>query len=89
MGQVKSKELENFVRAAIEGIEKGLKNGYGLIGDIEFEVAVVKVKEAGARVKLFVVDASGKYEKEKVSIIKFKVCQDFPLTGGVKLWGEE
>lgn len=86
---MESKELENFVRAAIEGIEKGLKEGYVIAGDIEFEVAVVKIKGAGARVKLFVVDASGKYDKEEVSKIKFKVGQEFPFTGGVKLWGEE
>lgn len=90
MVKIESQELTDLVRSTIEGIEKGLQNGYSLQGDIEFEVAIVKMKSADGGVKLVVVNASGKYNKEEVSKIKFKVSQDFPPNlGGVNLWNEQ
>jgi len=86
--KIDSDELKDFVRSTIESIEKGLKKGYGLVGDIEFEVAVVNVEKAEGGIKLFVVNASGKYGKEAVSKIKFKISQDFPEVEGVNLWQE-
>ena len=73
MVKIDSKDLESFVRSTIESIEKGLKEGYELMGDIEFEVAVINVKKAEGGIKLFVVDASAEYGKEWLSKIKFKV----------------
>ena len=43
----------------------------GLIGPIEFELAVVTKKTAGGKLKLFLVEAGADYEKEKLSKIKF------------------
>ena len=77
MVDIESKELKDFVKATIESIEEGLKEGYELKGDIEFELAVVTKKGAGAGLKIFVVDASGKYEVEHVSKFKFKIGETF------------
>ena len=68
-----SEELEKFVRSTIESIKKGTPDGFTFHGPVEFEIAVVKIKEAKGGFKLFVVDASGKYDKEAVSRIKFKI----------------
>jgi len=87
--KIESEELKDLVKSTIEGIEKGLKKGYSLQGDIEFEVAVVNVKKAEGGVKLLVVSATGKYDKENISKIRFKVSQDFPSDlGGANLWSE-
>lgn len=69
-------ELEKFVRSTIESIKKGTPDGFKLDGAIEFEIAVVTVKEAKGGFKLFVVNASGKYDKEAISKIKFKITRD-------------
>lgn len=87
MVAVESKELEDFVRSTIESIEKGLKEGYG-VGDIEFELAVVKIKKGKGGIRVFVVDASGEYGKENISKIKFRVNPPFPETGAINLWQE-
>jgi hypothetical protein len=87
---VDTKQLEDFVRATIEGIERGVKKGYEIAGDIEFEVAVVKIKEVGGGLKLHVIDASGKYDEKGVSRVKFKVQRSWPEgLKGVSPWGEE
>lgn len=89
MVKIESEELKDLVRSTIEGIEKGLKEGYSLIGDIEFEVAVVVVKKAEGGLKLLVVGASGEYTKENISKIKFKVSEDFSSDlEGIDLWPE-
>ena len=89
MVRIESKELKDLVRSTIEGIEKGLKKGYSLQGDIEFEVAVVIGKKAEGGLKLLVVGASAEYDKENISKIKFKVSQDFPSDlEGIDLWPE-
>ena len=73
MNMEQSEDLEKFVRSTIESIKKGTPDGFVLHGPVEFEVAVVKSKEAKGGFKLFVVDASGKYDKEAVSRVKFKI----------------
>jgi hypothetical protein len=68
-----NKELSELVRATIEGVEKGLKEGYTLTGDIEFEVAVVNMENVEGGIKLYVVKLGGKHGEENVTKIKFKV----------------
>jgi hypothetical protein len=54
-----------------------MKNkGHHLSGCIEFEVAVVRLENKQGGIKLFVVDASGKYASENITKIKFKVEKD-------------
>jgi hypothetical protein len=77
--KIDSEELRNFVSSTIDSIEEGLKGkSYRLSGSIEFEVAVVNVKKAEGGLKLFVVDSSGKYDKENVSKIRFKIEKERP-----------
>ena len=68
-----SKELEDFVRSACVGIQKGITEGLEINFPIEFEVAVVIQKEVDGVLKLLVVNASGNYAKQEVSRIKFKI----------------
>jgi hypothetical protein len=77
LAKIEGEELRSYVNSTIESIEEGLKGKkYRLSGCIEFEIAVVNVKKGEGGLRLFVVDASGKYEKENVSKIRFKVQKD-------------
>jgi hypothetical protein len=75
---IDSEELKEFVSSTISSIEKGL-TGHGgkyyLRGSIKFEIAIVNVKKDGAGLKLYVVDASRKINKENVSKITFEVAK--------------
>lgn len=74
MSEVDSGELRKFASSTISNIESGLKEqGYQVAGAIEFELAVAKSKEKGAGLRIYVVDASAKHNKEVVSRIKFQV----------------
>jgi hypothetical protein len=69
-----SKDLKEIVGTTIDSIREGMKGrNCGVIGAIEFEIAVLKSKEASGGFKFFVADASGNYSKESVSRIKFSV----------------
>jgi hypothetical protein len=68
-----SKELEDFVRSACVGIQKGVTEGLEIKFPIEFEVAVVIHKETDGMFRLLVVNDSGKYAKHEISRIKFKI----------------
>jgi len=77
LANIESEELKDFVSSTIDSIEKGLEGKkYRLSGSIEFEVAVVNVKKKEGGVKLYVVGASGKYGKEELTKIKFKIEKD-------------
>jgi len=76
---IDSKELEEYVRATIEGIKKGIPKGFYLSESIKFELAVVNVKKGEGGLKILVVDASGKYEKETMSKISFEIRMRFDL----------
>ena len=75
--EIDSVELSNYVKSTIEGIENGLKEGYKLKGEIEFELAVVNTKEGEGGLKIKVVNLGGSLSKENVSKIKFKVGQHY------------
>jgi hypothetical protein len=77
-----SKELEDFVRSACIGIQKGITEGLELKFPIEFEVAVVIQKGVGEVLKLLVVNASGNYAKQKISRIKFKIGKPLEASSG-------
>jgi hypothetical protein len=69
----KSEELQEFIHSTIESVKKGTPEPYYLHSDIDFEIAVISVKEAKGGFKLLVVDASGKYDKEATTRIKFSI----------------
>jgi len=70
-----SKDLKEIVATTIDSIKEGLKGRKsGVVGVIEFEIAVIKSKEAGGGFRFFIADAGGNYSKESVSKIKFSVA---------------
>ena len=75
-------ELEDFVRSACFGIQKGVTEGLELKFPVEFEVAVVIQKGADKELKVLVVDASGNYAKQKISRIKFKIGRPLEASSG-------
>ena len=69
-----SEDLKEIVSTTIESIKEGMKGkGTGVVGPIEFELAVIKSKGGKGELRFFLADASGNYSKESVSRIKFKV----------------
>lgn len=69
-----SEDLKEIVGTTIDSIREGLKGrNCGVVGMIEFEIAVIKSNEAKGGFKFFIADASGNYSKESISKIKFNV----------------
>ena len=69
-----SEDLKEIVSTTIESIREGMKGKEcGVVGTIDFEIAVIKSKEAKGGLKFLVADASGNYSSESVSKIKFKI----------------
>ncbi len=69
-----SEDLKDIVATTTDSVTEALKGrDVGLVEFMEFEVAVVKSKEAKAEFKFFVADAAGNYSKESVSRVRFKV----------------
>lgn len=75
--KIDSAELGEYVKSNIEGIEKGLKEGYQLKGEIEFELAVINTKEGEGGLKIKIVNVGGSLSNENVSKIKFKVGRHY------------
>lgn len=70
---IDSQELQDLVRSTIENVEKGLKQGWTVSGEVEFEVAVVQMSKTEGGVRLHVVSIGGDRKKEDVTKIKFKI----------------
>jgi hypothetical protein len=69
-----SEDLKEIVSTTIESIKEGMKEKEcGVVGTIDFEIAVIKSKEAKGGFRFLVADASGNYSNESVSKIKFKI----------------
>ena len=68
-------ELSSFLKNLQSEIDKGMTDNFYLKGDIDIELAVVKTKDVGGKLRILVVEAGGKYEKETVSKIKFQIRQ--------------
>lgn len=69
-----SEDLKGIVSSTIESIREGMKGKEcGVVGPIEFELAVVKEKEAKGGFRFFIAEARGNYSSESVSKIKFHV----------------
>ena len=80
------KDIENFVRSVLNGIDKALdEKRYIRGGVVDFNLAVVKTKTGSSGFKIFVAEAEGKYSSEKMSTVKFTVKERSgkPMIGGV------
>ena len=68
------KEFKELLNSTIASIAEVTENkDVGIIGLIEFELAVVTKKIAGGKLKLVLVEAGADYQKEKLSKIKFSI----------------
>lgn len=83
-----SKELEDFVRSACAGIQKGAPEGLEIKFPIEFEVVVVFKKETDGMFRLLVVNDSGKYAEQEMSRIKFKIGKQEASGGRIRFFRE-
>lgn len=84
-----SRDLKEIVGTTIDSIREGMNGrNCGVIGAIEFEIAVIKSKEAEGGFKFFIADASGNYSKESISKIKFHVIGTQTRHSGM-LWLEK
>jgi len=83
--EIENKELSEYIKAFLEGIEKGLIEGYFISPShpIEFELAVMNKQEAGGRLRILVADAKGKISGEHISKVKFKITKSSPMAFGV------
>lgn len=69
--EINTEELTEYVKNVCEGISKSETDDMKLKTWIDFELSVVTEKKAEGKVKIFVADVGGKYEKESISKIKF------------------
>ena len=60
-------DVEKFIKNIIEHAEKAMEDKYEFSGELKFEISIVKTKGAKGEGKFVVVEAGGKYEKEKIS----------------------
>ena len=75
-----SEDLKEIVSSTLSSISEGLKDkNCQLLGEIEFELAIIKKGDMKGGLKFIIADASGKYSKESVSRIKFKVVGNTKL----------
>lgn len=77
-----SEDLKELVSTTIESIREGMKGkDCGVEGPIDFEIAVIKSKEAKGGFRFLIADASGNYSSESVSKIRFKVMSNVDSRG--------
>ena len=79
-----NEDLKEIVSQTIDSVKEGMKGReVGVTGAIEFEIAVIKSKEAKGGLRFFIADASGNYSKESVSKIKFSIVG---FGTGLRVW---
>ena len=65
--------IEAVIASAQDQILNGLHEDFTLDGSVEIEVSVSKAVQVDGKVKLFVFQAGGEYDKENIAKIKFKI----------------
>ena len=68
--------LEDYVKTITTSINNGVPDGFHLKGYIEVELVVVSSKAVGGKLSILIAEAGGKYQKEELSKIKFKIEKD-------------
>ncbi len=66
-------QIEDVISSVQDQILNGLHDDFILNGSVEMEVSVSKAVKAEGKVKLFVFQAGGEYDKESIAKIKFKI----------------
>ena len=68
--------LNEFVSSLTTQIGKGIPDDFHLKGDIEVELVIVSTKKLGGGFNILIAEAGGKYQKEELSKIKFKIAKN-------------
>ena len=78
--EIENKEISEYVKAILDGIDKGISKDYHISPKtpIEFELAVINKNEASGGLRILVANAKGKVSGEHVSKVKFKVSRRPP-----------
>jgi hypothetical protein len=67
--------LDEFVKTLTTQITEGIPDDYHLNGDIEVELSIITSKKMGGKLNIMIAEAGGKYQKEELSKIKFKISK--------------
>ncbi len=75
---INAKELETYLRSALEAINKGVEGaGKFRINDpIEFDLAVTNIEASGGGLKIYIANAKAEFKSEQISRIRIKVHPD-------------
>ena len=65
--------LDVFVKNLVTQINDGIPDTHYLKGEIEVELSIVSTKEMGGKLNIMIAEAGGKYQREELSKIKFKI----------------
>lgn len=68
-----AQELEAYVRSTLDAIKGALKEDEQLRSDVEFNVTVKNVQGGEGGLKLHVVTAGGKKNREELTTLRFSV----------------
>lgn len=66
-------DIANYLKLIKKSINDGLESDYEVNGDIDIELAVINKKTASGGIRIFLANVNGKYSKEHLSKIKFKI----------------
>lgn len=81
--KMESKELEEYIRASITAIKRGVDNSdFRIANTIEFNLAIINCHEGSGGLKIYVAKAEGKLKSEEISHLKFEVRPN--ATGSVQ-----
>jgi hypothetical protein len=85
--EYEQKDLENYIQSVLHGIKKGVDKvedtKFEIDGSIEFELAVIKNKKGEGKFEIFIAEMGGKYSKEEISRIRFKIKEHKDAVLGV------
>ncbi len=74
-------DLGEYVNSLTTQISQGIPDGFHLKGEIEVELVVVSSKNVGGKISIMIAEAGGKYQKEELSKIKFKIAESHKGSG--------
>ena len=78
--KIDSKELQDFIDATLNALKHGVREHaeFHIDGPISFSLAVVNKQEKGGAIRIYVTNASGKFNKEHISKLEFKISPKKP-----------
>jgi hypothetical protein len=69
--KIDGEELTTYIKSVLDTLSKVNSENFRLEYPVEFELSIINTKKKGGGIKIFVVDAHKKTEKEAISKIKF------------------